>query len=78
MLHIFLIAAILVAFAFVGLAIGVIIKGKFPETHAGHNTEMKKLVITCVKKDNQFCQGRSKPDDKPDECLGCVGAAAID
>jgi len=67
MLHIFLITTILVAIAVVGLAIGIIVRGKFPDTHVGHNAEMKKKGISCVKNDSAFCQGRSDSET----CKGC-------
>ena len=64
MFQIFIIVSLLVALAVIGLAIGVIVKGKFPETHAGHNAEMKKLGITCAKRDAKLCQGRPKTNQK--------------
>ena len=67
MLYFFLIVVILVAIAFAGFGIGILIKGKFPDTHVGHNLEMKKLGITCAKQDETFCQGRSNTDS----CQGC-------
>ena len=67
MVQVFLLAAILVSFAVIGLAIGIFVKGKFPQTHVGHNDEMKKLGITCAKNDSELCQGRSKTN----ECRGC-------
>ena len=73
MLNIFLISAALISLAIVGLAIGVIVKGKFPETHVGHNAEMKKLGITCAKNDSTLCQGRSKSA----ECRGCGEAVLM-
>lgn len=70
MFRIFFIVVILVAIAMAGLAIGVLIKGKFPDTHVGHNSDMKKLGITCAKNDSALCQGRSKSDG----CRGCSRA----
>ena len=67
MFEVFVITAIFVALAFVGLAIGIIIKGKFPDTHVGHNAEMKKMGVTCAKDDSTLCQGR--PDSNT--CQGC-------
>ena len=69
MLQLFLIVAILVAIAIACLAVGIIIKGKFPDTHVGHNAEMKKMGITCVKSDSAFCQGRTDSEG----CKGCKG-----
>ena len=72
MLHLFLITVVLVAFAVICIAIGVIIKGKFPETHAGCNPEMKKLGITCAKRDAKFCQGRVHDKfSTNNKCSGC-------
>ena len=67
MFQVFLIVAVLVAIAVVGLSVGVLIKGKFPDTHVGHNADMKKLGITCAKNEGKLCQGRSKSAD----CHGC-------
>ena len=70
MFEIFIITAIFVALAFVGLAVGIIIKGKFPDTHVGHNADMKKLGITCAKNDSAICQGRTNHPNQ-DICKGC-------
>ena len=64
---VFLIVIVLVAFAAVILSIGVIIKGKFPDTHVNDNAEMKKRGITCVKTEGSFCQGRSDSE----ACKSC-------
>ena len=58
MFQVFFVVIVLVAIAGVCLSIGVIIKGKFPDTHVGHNVEMKKRGISCVKNEGTFCQGR--------------------
>ena len=71
MLQLFLIVAVLVAIAIIGLAIGVIIKGKFPDTHVGHNPDMKKMGITCAKNDRAYCQGRKQTS-------GCEGCSLAD
>ncbi|MDR1153288.1 MAG: hypothetical protein LBL04_01150 [Bacteroidales bacterium] len=67
MFRIYLIVVILVAIAVAGLAIGILIKGKFPDTHVGSNADMKKMGVTCAKNDSALCQGRSKADG----CRGC-------
>ena len=69
MLKLILIVTVLVALSVAGLAIGILVKGKFPDTHVGHNADMKKMGITCAKNDSELCQGRSKTDD----CHGCSG-----
>jgi len=68
MLHVFIIVVVLVAIAFAGFGVGVFVKGKFPDTHVGHNAEMKKLGITCAKHDGAFCQGRTNTESS---CQGC-------
>ncbi len=70
MLYIFLITVVLVAIALVGLAVGVLIKGKFPDTHVGHNPDMKKLGISCAKNEASLCQGRKESGG----CEGCCSA----
>jgi len=67
-IQIFLIVTVLIAVAFMGLAVGVMVKGKFPDTHVGHNADMNKLGITCAKYDDAYCQGRSDSGG----CQGCL------
>ncbi|MDR1171308.1 MAG: hypothetical protein LBL24_02520 [Bacteroidales bacterium] len=67
MFRFFLIVAVLVAIAVAGLAIGILIKGKFPDTHVGRNADMKKMGITCAKNDSALCQGRPNSEG----CRGC-------
>ena len=47
---IFLVAVVLVAIAFAGMAIRLLIqkKGKFPNLHIGSNKQMKQRGITCA------------------------------
>jgi hypothetical protein len=47
----FLVVLTLVSLAFAGMGIRILLKrnGQFPETHVGHNKEMRKRGITCVK-----------------------------
>ncbi|MDC1106761.1 hypothetical protein OAT16_08635 [Prolixibacteraceae bacterium] len=46
-----LISIVMVAIAFAGLAITILLKknGKFPHTHVGGNREMKKRGLICAK-----------------------------
>jgi len=68
MLHFFLIVSILITISFVGLGIGIIIKGKSPETHIGKNENMKKIGITCAKNDSNLCRGRSSNKETCECC----------
>lgn len=45
------VSAILLVLAILGMAITMLVKknGKFPETHIGHNRDMRKRKIVCAK-----------------------------
>ncbi len=50
MLQFFLLTLVLVGFVVIGLAFNLIFRKKdFPDTHVGHNKEMKKRGIVCAK-----------------------------
>jgi len=46
-----LISAVLIGFSMLGLAVRMLLhpSGKFPDTHVGHNKDMKKLGLGCAK-----------------------------
>lgn len=50
-LNLLILSVILVAIAFIGLALNIIFKknGQFPETGIGHNPEMRKRGLACAK-----------------------------
>jgi hypothetical protein len=52
-LTVLIISVVIVAIAFIGLGLSIFFRknGKFPETGVGHNTEMRKLGITCARSD---------------------------
>lgn len=45
----FLFILTLLSIAVLLMSVGIIIKGKFPDTHVGHNPNMKKKGISCAK-----------------------------
>lgn len=49
-MHTIILAVVLVALAFVGMAISILIKkkGKFPELHIGKNEKLREKGITCA------------------------------
>lgn len=55
-------ALILIGIAVIGLAIRIIIikGGRFPETHVGHNKEMRKRGIFCAKAFDKMEQKKAK------------------
>ena len=71
LLKLLLISAILVGLSLAGLAITILIKpkGQFPETHVGHNREMRKRGITCARSTDTGCS----PVDTAG-CCGCAGS----
>ncbi len=68
-LKLLLLSGILLATVLAGLGIRILLKpkGEFPDTHVGHNKEMRKRGITCAKQENLGC----KPVTGSDECLAC-------
>ena len=68
-LKLLLISAILIGLAMAGLAITILLrpKGQFPDTHVGHNKEMRKRGITCAQSTDTGCS--------PVDSAGCCGCA---
>ncbi len=52
-----ILSIILMGLAFAGFAITILLKkgGKFPDTHVGHNKEMKKRGLSCANNENMGC-----------------------
>lgn len=69
LLKLIILSAVLVAIALAGMAITIIVKpkGRFPETHVGHNREMRKRGITCARATDTGCN--------PVDGAGCSGCA---
>ncbi|MCF8370255.1 MAG: hypothetical protein K9H64_01450 [Bacteroidales bacterium] len=55
---------IFIAIAFLGLGIKIFFskEGKFPETHVGHNKEMRKRKIYCIKTQDRMEQNLVKKE----------------
>lgn len=68
LLKLLIISAILVGLSMAGLAITILLKpkGQFPDTHVGHNREMRKRGISCAQNTDTGCN----PVDG-DGCCGC-------
>jgi hypothetical protein len=69
-LKIVLITLVLLSLAMLGMALNILVKkkGKFPEYRVGHNRNMHKLGITCVKHDEIRCHNKKL---KENACAGC-------
>lgn len=49
-MEVVLLAIALLGIAFLGMAFNIVFRKKrFPETHVGHNRDMRKLGIVCAK-----------------------------
>ncbi len=71
-LNILLISVILIALAFLGLSLNLLVKkkGKFPAYRVGHNKDMAKLGIKCVKHEEIRCHN-ARLANKENDCAGC-------
>ena len=69
-LNILLLSIVLLSLAMLGLALNILIKknGRFPAYRVGHNRDMKKLGITCVKHEELRCHNQRM---KEKSCDGC-------
>lgn len=72
MVKILIITVALLGISMIGMALNILIKknGKFPAYRVGHNKEMKKLGITCVRHEEIKCH---KKRLKEENCAGCDG-----
>ncbi|MFV0506980.1 MAG: hypothetical protein ACK5L5_09780 [Bacteroidales bacterium] len=76
---VFLASIIVVAFAFVGLGITILLKkgGEFPSGHVHDNEYLRKNGVVCIKtwdKEQQQARlncGLSDAKDASSECVGC-------
>jgi len=64
-----IISSVMVAAAFVFLGIRILLRenGRFPETHVGHNREMRKRGIKCAQSTDTGCN----PERYSEECPAC-------
>lgn len=64
-----LITLALVALALIGMAIRILLvpKGKFPDTHVGHNKKMREMGIKCAQHNDIGCVSINRTG----ECEGC-------
>jgi len=67
---ILLITLILLSLAVAGMAISILVKkkGRFPAYRVGHNRNMAKIGITCVKHEEIRCHNQKLNES---DCTGC-------
>ena len=75
-----LLAAIFVlAIAVALMCVGIIVKGRFPETEVSRNEDMRRMGIKCFKEEEEErLRGKGKPEEGKkcsgnysDACIGC-------
>jgi len=63
MMKIVLLTIALLGIAFVGMGVNILFRKKeFPDTHVGHNKEMKKRGIVCAKTMDKMEQNKAKAE----------------
>ncbi|MFZ5942339.1 MAG: hypothetical protein ACOYXB_17365 [Bacteroidota bacterium] len=69
-LKIVLVSVVLLSIAMLGMGITMLVKknGKFPAFQVGHNANMRRMGITCVKHEEIKC---FKKQLKEKDCLSC-------
>lgn len=60
MLNTLFFTGIIVALAVFLLSVGIIIKGKFPNSHVSHNPEMRRRGIHCAQQQDREARQKSK------------------
>ncbi len=69
-LNILLLSVALIALSMLGLGLNILIKknGKFPAYQVGHNKDMHKLGVSCVKHDEKKAHYKRR---KKNDCGAC-------
>ena len=68
---ILIIAIVLLSLSILGMMLNILVKkkGKFPAYQVGHNRDMHKLGIACVKHEEIRCHNKKLKEGK--DCTGC-------
>lgn len=74
-LNILLLSFVLISFSMLGMALNILVKkrGRFPAYRVGHNKDMAKLGLTCVKHEEIRCH-KARLKQKSADCDGCQSA----
>ena len=73
-----LLAAILIlAIAIALMCVGIIVKGRFPETEVSKNKNMRKLGIKCPSEQEKEMFGTERQRQKSKSCTGTYSDACI-
>jgi hypothetical protein len=71
-LNILLLSFVLISIFMLGMALNILVKkrGKFPAYRVGHNKDMARLGLKCVKHEELRCHKARMKERVPD-CSGC-------
>ena len=71
-LNIVIISFILISLSAFGMALNILFKkkGKFPAYRVGHNSNMAKIGIKCVKHEEIRCH-KARMNQRENDCSGC-------
>jgi hypothetical protein len=69
-LTIFIISSILIGIALLGIGVQIFFSKKksFPETHVGHNKNMRKNKIYCIKTQQEIADKNYRPNNEAGSC----------
>lgn len=68
-------AVLILAIAIAFMCIGIIVKGKFPETEVSKNENMRRLGIKCMHEEEQEMSGTARQRQKNKSCTGIYSDA---
>ena len=77
LLNLLIISVVLLTVAMIGLSFNILFrkKGKFPAYRVGHNPEMRKIGITCVKHEEIRCHRQHMKKQSEKGCEACEQVA---
>ena len=70
-------AILLLLLCILGMCIGILVRGRFPETEVSKNTDMRRLGIKCMREEEDALHGRKRSSktaccgEAGDACAGC-------
>lgn len=69
-LNILILSVVLISIAMLGMALNILVKkkGKFPAYQVGHNRDMHKIGISCVKHDEKKAHWKRRKGSDCDSC----------
>lgn len=70
-------AILLLAIAIALMCVGIIVKGKFPETEVSRNENMRRMGIKCAKEEEMEMLRKDRRGKDPKSCSGNYSDACI-